>query len=318
MNDFLYKVQTRFLFHADIRIKIPATCTDEDFDVLFGVLEKIDKQYNSYQPGSSFDRINRQAGEFVTVDDETVRMLKLAREIAAFFNGQYAITVMPLIRLWGFYKDDARRLPTPEELAQVLPLVDDNKIEIRGNQVRIAKGQEIVTGSFIKAYAVDQLMLKLREMEISDAIVNAGGSTIAARNNASHPVWQVCMDRPGTEAPLFTLNMANQTYSTSAQGDSFVEIDGKRYGHILDPQTGFPSTNRMVGLMTPNAMLGDMLSTGLFNETAAGFLERIEQLRERYPNLPIEGVLMDETGQMVRTTGFDAYIDETCADDARI
>lgn len=129
-------------------------------------------------------------------------MLKLAREISSFFNGRYAITVMPLIRLWGFYKDDVRRLPTPEELAQVLPLVDDRRIEIHGNQVRIAKGQEIVTGSTIKAYAVDQLMLKNARDGISDAIVNAGGSTITARNNANHPVWQVSMDKPGQSVTL--------------------------------------------------------------------------------------------------------------------
>lgn len=311
MDDFLYKVQTRFLFHADIRIKIPALCTDDQFDVLFDVLESTDRQYNSYRKGSYFDLINQHAGTFVKVDDETVRMLSLAKTLSSLFDGRYAITVMPLIRLWGFYRDDMHRLPTDAELAQVLPLVDDNRIEMRGNAVRIAKGQEIVTGSFIKAYAVDRLSQKMREMGITDAIVNAGGSTIVAINNASHPFWQASVELPRKDDPLFMLNITNQAYSTSAQGDSFVEIAGKRYGHILNPQTGRPSTNRMVGVITESAILGDMLSTGLFNETPANFLQKMEQLRQSHL---IEGFLMDETGQIVQTAGFDAHREDICVE----
>lgn len=272
-------------------------------DSLFGLLESVDRRYNSYQTGSFFDRINKNAGSFVTVDDETVRILRQAKKLSAFFDGRYAITVMPLVRLWGFYKDDVKRVPSEDELAQVLPLVNDGLIDIDGNRVRIAKGQEIVTGSFIKAYAVDRLLEKMREMKITDAIVNAGGSTMAAVNNAAHPSWQVGVDVPGTNDPLFVTDIANGVYSTSAQGDSFVEIGGKRYGHILNPQTGYPSSNKMVGVVTESAMLGDMVSTGLFNESAAGFLEKMQLLQKDFS---IEGFLMDEAGNITRSAGFGA------------
>ena len=303
MDEFLYKVQTRFLFHSSIRIKIPAICSEDQMDSLFDLLESVDRQYNSYQAGSFFDRINKNAGSFVTVDDETVRILRQARKLSAFFDGRYAVTVMPLVRLWGFYKDDVRRIPLEEELERVLPLVNDGMIDIDGNRVRIAKGQEIVTGSFIKAYAVDRLLESMREMKITDAIVNAGGSTLAAINNDGHPFWQVGVDVPGTDDPLFVADIANSVYSTSAQGDSFVEIGGKRYGHILNPQTGYPSSNKMVGVVTESAMLGDMVSTGLFNESPAGFLEKIRLLQEDFP---IEGFLMDEAGHVTRSAGFEA------------
>ncbi len=272
-------------------------------DSLFGLLESVDKRYNSYQAGSFFDRINKNAGSFVTVDDETVRILRQAKKLSGFFDGRYAITVMPLVRLWGFYKDDVKRVPSEDELAQVLPLVNDGMIDIDGNRVRIAEGQEIVTGSFIKAYAVDRLVEKMREMKITDAIVNAGGSTMAAVNNAAHPSWQVGVDVPGTNDPLFVTDIANGVYSTSAQGDSFVEIGGKRYGHILNPQTGYPSSNKMVGVVTESAMLGDMVSTGLFNESAAGFLEKMQLLQKDFS---IEGFLMDEAGNITRSAGFGA------------
>ena len=303
MDEFLYRVQTRFLFHSHIRIKIPAACGEDQMDSLFDLLESIDRQYNSYQSGSFFDRINKNAGSFVTVDDETVNILRQVKKISAFFDGRYAITVMPLVRLWGFYRDDVRRVPSEAELARVLPLVNDDMIDIDGKKVRIAKGQEIVTGSFIKAYAVDRLLEKMREMKITDAIVNAGGSTMAAVNNAAHPAWQVGVDVPGTDDPLFVADIANCVYSTSAQGDSFVEIGGKRYGHILNPQTGYPSSSKMVGVMTDSAMLGDMVSTALFNESPAGFLEKMHHLQKDFS---IEGFLMDETGKVTRSAGFEA------------
>ena len=308
MSDFLYKVQTRFLFHADIRIKLPATCTEDHFDSFFDLLAAIDKQYNSYQKHSHFDRINQNAGHFVTVDDEAIRLIQQAKTLSAFFDGRYAITIMPLIRLWGFYQNNAPRLPAARDLQQVLPLIDDSLIEIRGNDVRIAKGQEIVTGSFIKAYAVDGLVKKMREMGIRDAIVNAGGSTIVALNNAAHPCWPIHAEAHAEAPPLFTLHLANQAYSTSAQGDSFVEIAGKRYGHILNPTTGYPSSHRMVGVITEQAMLGDMISTGLFNETPASFLQKMQALQEQHP---IEGFLMDAAGQVVQTPGFEAYKEYT-------
>lgn len=303
MDEFLYRVQTRFLFHSHTRIKIPAVYGEDQLDSLFGLLETIDRQYNSYQEGSFFDRINKNAGSFVAVDDETIRILHQAKKISAFFDGRYAISVMPLVRLWGFYKDEVRRVPSDAELAEVLPLVNDGLIDIQGNEVRIAKGQEIVTGSFIKAYAVDRLIEKMREMNMMDAIVNAGGSTMAAINNPEHPYWQIAVDVPGTDDPLFTLDIADCAYSTSAQGDSFVEIGGRRYGHILNPQTGYPSANRMVGVVTESAMLGDMVSTGLFTESPSGFLEKMQRLQDEFP---IEGFLMDESGNTTMSAGFEA------------
>lgn len=303
MSEFLYRVQTRFLFHSHIRIKIPAAYGEDQLDSLFSLLESVDRQYNSYQAGSFFDRINRNAGSFVAVDGETIRILHQVKRLSAFFEGRYAITVMPLVRLWGFYKDDVRRIPSQESLERVLPLVNDGLIDIRENEVRIGRGQEIVTGSFIKAYAVDRLVEKMREMKITDAIVNAGGSTMVAINNPEHQKWQVAVDVPGTDDPLFTLNIANCAYSTSAQGDSFVEIDGRRYGHILNPKTGFPSVNRMAGVVTESAMLGDMVSTGLFNESPAGFLEKLTGLQRDFP---IEGFLMDGMGKITKSDGFRA------------
>jgi len=299
--DRLYKAQTRFLFHAHIKIKISVFYDDAVFDELFAVLEKVDRNYNSYQQGSYIDLINRHSGQFVEVDDETVSILNQVIHLSGFFGGVYDITIMPLIRLWGFYKDDPRRIPSQAEINEIQPSVDYKKIEIEGNKVRIAKGQEIITGSFIKAYAIDKLAERMQMMGISDAIVNAGGSTIKAMNDESHPTWEVIARNPENEDVLFRLNISNKCYSTSSQSKTYVDIDDNRYGHILNPLTGYPSSNKQIGVVSDNCMVGDIISTGLFNETTDEFLEKMNLLSETYK---VEGYIMDDKGTVVCTSGF--------------
>ncbi|MCM1128429.1 MAG: FAD:protein FMN transferase [Alistipes senegalensis] len=301
--ELLYKVQERFLFHAHIRIKIPAAWPDTAFDSLYAVLEEVDKKYNSYRAGSTFDQINRHAGRFVEVDNETVRLLKQVITLSELFDGAYDITIMPLIRLWGFYKNENRRVPAPEEIAAACRKVNYQQIEIKGNRVRIGPEQEIITGSFIKAYATDRLVAAMREKGIGNAIINAGGSTIFAINPAGDP-WPVSVDSPEDDSALFTLNLDNAAYSTSSQTTAFVDINGKRYGHILNPKTGYPSPNRLTGILSESALIGDILTTGLFNETPESFLEKMQRINTRHPVL---GFIMGENGIVTASPGFTTH-----------
>ena len=300
----LYKAQTRFLFHAHIKLKIPVFSPDSCFDTLFGVLERIDRRYNSYQEGSYIDRINKQAGHFVEVDDTTVSLLHRTIFWSDFFNGAFDITVMPLIRLWGFYKESQLSVPSLWQLETVRKKVDYKQIEIEGNRVRIAEGQEIITGSFLKAYAVDCMIAQMKRMGIEDALVNAGGSTIYAINNNFHPYWNVNVRHPETDELLFTLKISNQCYTTSSQRETFVSIDGKRYGHILNPLTGYPSGNRQLGLLTSGCMDGDIVSTGLFLQTPSEFSHSLQRLQLQ---MPVEGYLLDRNGVCTESDGFNAY-----------
>lgn len=299
--NLLYKAQTRFLFHAHIKIKLSAFYEDSIFDELFAVLEDVDKKYNSYQPNSYIGQINKSAGSFVEVNEETIDILKKVISVSELVNGKYDITIMPLIRLWGFYKKQQHSIPSEQEIEEIKHLINYKSIEIKDNKVRIGKGQEIITGSFIKAYAVDKLVDRMIEMGINDAIINAGGSTIKAINNTAHTAWEVIIREPENENLLFNLHISNQCYSTSSQTKTFVKIDGKQYGHILDPHTGYPSTNKQIGMISENCLIGDILSTALFNETADGFIEKMKLISKQYD---VEGFLIDENDNITFTDGF--------------
>ena len=180
-----YKVQTRFLFHTNIKIKIPEEYYSETvFDEMYGILEDVNEKYNSYSENSFIDRINKNSGNFVEVNEEIIEILERVVHFSDMMNGEYDITIMPLIKLWGFYKKSDIRIPEKKEIEETAKLIDYKKIVIDSERkrVKIDAGQEIITGSFIKSYAVDKLVKEMKRRGIDDAIINAGGSSIVAVN----------------------------------------------------------------------------------------------------------------------------------------
>lgn len=320
-------MQTRFLFHTNIKIKIPDSFENKVFDELFEILEDVNKNYNSYSKNSYIDKINKNNGKFVQVNEETVNLLEKVVHFSEIMNGEYDITIMPLIKLWGFYKENSDKIPENLEIKKIKKLVDYKKIIIdkKNLKVKIDKNQEIITGSFIKTYAIDKAIQKMKELKIDDAIINAGGSSIVAING-----WGIIVENPEPEKKLlknddgkilkitkekyegndeyndlFEIEIKDLTYSTSNQVNTFLEIDSEKYGHIISPKTGFPGKNKQIGIITENAFFGDMISTGLYNQTPKNFHEIIKKLSKE---IKIEGYLIDENGEIHYTDGFLEYV----------
>ena len=312
----MYKVQVRFLFHSDIKIKIPEIYDDSIFDKLFGILENVDEKYNSYSENSYIDKINKNSGHFVKVNDETIKILSKIIHLSKIIGGEYDITIMPLIRLWGFYKQNPI-LPSLDKIKKVKRLVDYKKIIIdkKRNRVKIEKNQEIITGSFIKAYAIEKIVEEMKKIGIKDAIVNAGGSSIIAIDE-----WGIITENPEEEREilrnekgmpikitqnqyadndeyndLFEIKIKNKSFSTSNQKNTYILINNEKYGHIISPKTGFPSQNKQVGVITENAFFGDIISTGLYNQTPCKFYEIMGKLSKE---MEISGFLIDKDGEI--------------------
>lgn len=312
----MYKVQVRFLFHSDIKIKIPEIYDDSVFDRLFEILENVNEKYNSYTENSYIDKINKNSGHFVKVNDEAIEILSKIIHLSDIIGGEYDITIMPLIRLWGFYKQNPI-LPSLEKIKNARKLVNYKKIIIdkKKKRVKIAKNQEIITGSFIKAYAIEKMVKEMKRIGIKDAIVNAGGSSIIAidewgiiaenpedekeimRNENNMPV-KITQNKYSSNVEdndLFEIKIKNTSYSTSNQKNTYLLINNEKYGHIISPKTGFPSQNKQVGVITESAFFGDIISTGLYNQTPRKFYEIMEKLSDE---MEISGFLIDKKGEI--------------------
>lgn len=290
-----YYVGVQELFHCQIKIKIPKSFSSELLESCFELLSDIDRKYNSYQGGSYFDSINKNAGHFVEVDGETVWMIEHLKAVSKAVKGNYDISIMPLLRLWGFYDEDTPQIPMRRQLEEVLKSVDYSLIEVKGCSVKIAEGQELITGSFIKAYAVDRLVNYLRERAVDDAIINAGGSTIYGINSADNPEWTINIPHPLKENDFLRIEpLSNACFSLSGQVHNYLFINERRYSHILSAASGMPSRNLQVGLFTDSAFWGDAFSTALMASPVEEILAFAASLKALHP---FRGYLIDESLQ---------------------
>lgn len=275
-----YLTETRFIFYCHIKIKIPDSPYAESIiDRCFDILRSVDERYNSYQDGSHFDIINKNAGNWVVVDDITISMLRDLEKIRALTNGVYNIQVMSMLRAWGFYRDEGRSLPEPSLLELLVNSLKVDQVLIRGNQVKISVGSELITGSFIKAYAVDKVVDFLKGQGITDAVINAGGSSIFALNDTEHPSWKINIPHPSSpDGRWFQIDLSNRCLSISGRQSNYITIEKKEYSHILNACTGYPSSNRQVVAITQSAFLGDVVSTALMaNDTDKAAIKNIQE-----------------------------------------
>ncbi len=294
--------QTRSLFYCQCKIKVPLACGETCLDDCFALMEEVDRRYNSYQAGSYFDQINTGAGQWVPVDATTIAILQTVKKVSALTDGAYAISSMPLLQLWGFYQKDKQQIPSATALRDALAKVNDAAIEIDAlsNHVRIPHGQRLITGSFAKALAVDRVVAHLRKTGVTDAIINAGGSSIFAINDATHPQWHVQVPDPLTQTSV-RLPLTNSCLSLSGKINNHIHIDGTCYSHIVHGKSGWPAATSQVLLCTTEAFLGDVLSTAVFVVAPA---DRDQVLAKLAQEFSFHYRRIEENGDQIQSTCF--------------
>ena len=304
----LYKRQEDKLFYANIAIKLPIQIADSYFDKAFEIMENIDQKYNSYSPNSLLSAINNNAGNWTKVDETMFSILERGYGICQLFGGQYDISIFPLLELWGFYKKEAKVLPNAIDIQLALKKVDYRQIQFNENAIKIGINQRLTTGSFLKAYAVDEVINFLKKENISAALINAGGSTIYGLADEHQPYWiaNIIAEKQQKPNSLFKIKLKNKCLSTSIQYQKPLILEGQEIGHILNAKTGFPTKNRQVGIISENAMLGDMLSTAFMTCSASSFKEKMSEIQSIWSD--IEGFLIDESGEIYTSAHFSAYL----------
>ncbi|MBN1336019.1 MAG: FAD:protein FMN transferase [Deltaproteobacteria bacterium] len=227
--------------------------------------------------GSDVFRVNAGAGgPPVRVDPEVSALLARALDLCLRSGRRMDPTFVPLGRLW-----DLDRLPfvVPGEaaIAEALALVDCSAVEVDplASTVRLPRpGMALGVGAFAKGYAVDRSMALLQAAGFSDALVDGGGDMLARGTRQDGP-WRVGIRHP--RGPAGTLvavvPVTDRAVVTSGDAERYVEVDGRRIGHVLDPATGRPAGSlASVTVLAPDAETADGLATALFvaGEAAAG------------------------------------------------
>lgn len=228
----------------------------------------IEQLLSVFRGDSDVSRLNGMAasGPAQVESDVLWQLLLRCRALYEATEGAFDVTSTPLSRVWGFLERKPRR-PLDEALHAALACVGLPRVRFDdpARTVCIPRGMSLNFGSIGKGLAVDRMAAALRERGVRHALVSAGGSSVAALGGRGTG-WHVDLcSRRAARSPLATLRLRGCAMATSGAAEQFLEADGTRLGHVLDPRTGQPATGILSATaVADDAATADALATAFF------------------------------------------------------
>ena len=236
---------------------------------------RIEDKFSRYLADSVVQRINTAGGESTTVDEETARLLDFACTLYDLSDRRFDVTSGVLREVWTF--DGGDRVPGEEAVADVLARVGWQRVTWASPILTMPAGMEIDLGGIGKEYAVDRCVAALRSALDAPGLVNFGGDLAVTGPPQRREAWRVAIEGDTPERAERLIDLRQGALATSGDARRFLLRDGVRYGHILDPTTGWPVAGapQSVTVAADTCTQAGMLSTlaMLQGEGAEAFLE---------------------------------------------
>lgn len=230
----------------------------------------VDSLMSNYRPESEISRLNAGAGgPAQRVSPQTMHVLLRARELWRISGGQFDPTVGPIVRAWGFYGDSGR-VPPRAELDSLRTLVGYGRVALDsiGGTARLpVPGMSLDLGGIAKGYALDLARAALRDPTITGGMLDLGGNILVfGKPPRGQEKWVIGIRHPRRDGQIIgTVALDSGAIATSGDYEHFYMIDGVRYGHIIDPTTGYPRRGVLAATaIGPRGQSSDGLSATLF------------------------------------------------------
>ena len=260
----------------------------------FTRIAALDRAMSDYRPDSEINDIARRAPGPVPVSPDVFRVVARAIDIARDTDGAFDPTVAPLVALWREARASGR-LPSRAAIDHARALTGWRGVDLDAARqtIRLASpGMRLDLGGVAKGYILQEARETLRGFGIRAALLEAGGDIVAGDAPPGRDGWRIEMTSEvvlpaGTQNDLrgrFRL-ISNAALATSGPSAQFVEIDGVRYSHVVDPRTGWALTAGLTAhVIAGDAALADALATAATVVGTAG----LERLRSRFPQTKID------------------------------
>ncbi len=277
---------------------------NKHIDTAVAEISRIEKLISSWDANSQTSEINRNAGVSpVKVSPELFELIARSIKISQLTDGAFDITYASMDKIWKF-DGSMTQMPSEEEInASVAKVGFQNIFLDRENSTVFLKmkGMKIGFGAIGKGYAADKAKALLISKGVASGIINASGDMNTWGKQPNGEDWKIAITNPMNKNKVFALlPITDGAVVTSGNYEKYVNFQGKRYTHIIDPRTGYPSSGIIsVTVFAPKAELADALATSVFVMGKETGLDRINQL----PG--IECIIIDDKGNITKSKNIE-------------
>ncbi|MDD8058681.1 MULTISPECIES: FAD:protein FMN transferase [Shewanella] len=234
---------------------------EQMLQLAFQEAKRIEQKFSRFIEGNVIWHLNHANGVAKPIDAETLHLFQFAQQCYQLSDGAFDISACALMSLWRF--DGQQRLPKHSDITQAIQHVGLSRMTLTDNHVYLPSGMSIDFGGIGKEYAVDKTAQMLaKQWPDYSVLVNFGGDIACPISKADG--WQVGIENPlhlDNAAALLTIRQG--ALATSGTTRRYIEVDGRRYGHIINPKTGYPVEQAplSVTVLAQNCVMAGMLAT---------------------------------------------------------
>ena len=277
-------------------------------DLAFEEIERVDNKFNTHKKDSLIYKLNHNPGKFFELDSEGLYLFSAVEQIYNLSKTKYDITITPLMKVWGFFDEsdfNKVKIPKKDVLEKAIKMVNYSNLEIIGNKIRLKTSKnEIDTGSFLKGYAIHRAKIILAENGIEHAFISAISSIETLNMKPERVSWKIGLQNPGNPSKIYHIVGVNdKSIGVSGDYQIYVEIDGKKYHHLIDKETGYPVRDRkMIVVIGEDGLFTDMYSTSFFSMPIEDILNYVNNTKD------LEVMIIKANMSEVYSNGFKKYM----------
>lgn len=274
--------KTGFYFDTVITLTIYDSSKESLLDDCFSLADKYEKLFSATIDSSDVSKINRAKGDFVTVSDETIDLIQKGLSYCKLSNGGFDLTIGNVSSLWKFSENDGS-LPDSDQLAAAVSTVDYENIVIENDKVRLENPDTAIDlGGIAKGYIADRMKEYLNQNGVTEGTINLGGNVLCIGPKKDGSPYRIGIQKPFDDqgAAAAVVEVTDETVVSSGIYERYITVEDKLYHHILNPSTGYPYENNLLGvtIICQESVDGDGLSTTCFSLGLEKGMELIESL----------------------------------------
>lgn len=270
---------TSFALDTFVNITIYDSKDKQILDSALELCNYYEDIFSAHRESSELYKLNHRTSDSVEISDDLADLIKKGLYYSKLSNGSFDISIEPVKELWDF-KSEHPSLPDESALAAAVKAVDYTAISLSGNTITFSDpNTRIDLGAIAKGYIADKIKDYLISKGVKSAIINLGGNVLCVGKKPNGEDFNVGLQMPFAkrEETIGVVKGSDLSVVTSGVYERFIEVDGKEYHHILNPKTGYPYENGLLGvsIVSKYSVDGDALSTSCF---ALGLDKGIELL----------------------------------------